>query len=115
MTAVGEVGEAGEVGVFPPLMNPGWELWASIWPPGLGTAMPAGPHAVIFPGIVGQGATGEPAHWFPINPCWPQGMEVGEYGGEEYGELLSGCVGNMERIWELESVGCGDSEGKEDE
>lgn len=42
-------------------------------------------------------------------------MVVGEYGGEEYGEPPTGCVGNMERIWEVESAGCGDSERKDED
>lgn len=97
------------------IMAPGWEQWARIWLPAVGAAMPAGAHAAtIWPGIVGQGATAGPAHWFPRSTCWLHGMVVGEYGGEEYGEPPTGCIGNMERIWEVESDGCGDSEREED-
>lgn len=94
-------------GVFPPLTTPGWDPWASIWPPAFA-------QTGMLVGNVGQGATAGPAHWFPIRPCWPQGTAVGEYGGEEYGEPPFGCWGKMERIWEVESFGCGDSESRLD-
>ena len=57
-----------------------------------------GPHAAMLLGMVGQGAIAGPAHWFPRIPFWPRGKEVGGYGGEEYAEPTSCCVGNMERI-----------------
>lgn len=111
----------GEAGVFPPHMTPGWEVTmppASYWLPAGGAATPGGAHAATPPDTVGQGATAtaRPDHWFPGGPFWPWVIAVGEYGGEEYGEPPSGCVGNMERIWEVERFDCGESVRKvEDE
>lgn len=75
------------------------------------TVTPGGAHGEMLPGAVGHGA----AHWFPGSACWPQGMLAGGYVGDEYGEPPTGCVGNIERICELESTCCccGGSDGGE--
>lgn len=69
--------------------------------------MPAAGHGGMLLGMAGQGAA--PVHCAPRGPCWPQGVARGEYAEEEQGEPPTGCVGYMERIWEVDSVGFIDS------
>lgn len=87
------VGEAGEVGVLPPHMNPIWGFmaaWASIWSPAGATVRPIGAHAAMLSSAAGKGLASGPAGETTVGPV---GGPMGGLVGGQAGEPMVGLVG----------------------